>query len=165
MADTVSARVNPELSVTLTMDPALDLGDGSPATTIKTGDTATTLNASSTPPATKVASDERALVAGADALDLTAAPGRDGGTVDFTGLKVQAIKIVADAGNAGPITFAKGSSNGYELYGSSWTFDVQPGGKHVQTFEDQAPDVGAAAKAIDVSGTGTDSYKIIIVAG
>jgi len=116
-------------------------------------------------PVSKVAAFEKALVAGAGSIDLTALVGTNGAAVDGTGLKVQAIKVIADADNSAAITLADGASNGYELLGASWTIKLKAGQEIVIFGNEETPDIGGTAKVIDLTGTGTDKLQIIIVMG
>lgn len=128
--------------------------------------TGATLTASTTVPVTKVHSADHALTAGAETLDLTALGHLLSSTEDFTGLKVQFILIVATAGNAAALKFEPGAATAYNIFGSATgEISVPPGGIEMFFGNDALPDVAAGAKHIDVSGTGTDSYDIIIVAG
>lgn len=126
---------------------------------------ATTLTGTTTPPATKVAAFEKALVAGAASIDLTALSGTNGAVVDGTGLKVQAIKVVNKAANANAITISKGAANGYALGGADFSVTLQPGQELVMFGNDATPDVANDAKTLDLAGTGTQAAQIIIVLG
>jgi hypothetical protein len=123
------------------------------------------LSSTTTPPVTKCAYFEKALVAGAGAIDLTALVGTNGATVDGTGLKVQVFKVQAKATNANPITLSEGASNGYELLGNAWTMVLQPGQEVMVYGNDATPDVAAGAKTIDLAGTGTQALEVSIVLG
>lgn len=163
----VSASWELKLDVTDTLDVDLDLTSSDPRVLHSISGSSGTLTASTTPPATKVSSDTRALSAGADAIDLTAAPGRDGGTVAMTGLKVQLVKIACPSTNTAGVKFAPGASNGYALFGhAAGEVTVLPGCEMCFYWADQLADVAVGAKAIDVSSTDLDAaYSIIIVAG
>lgn len=124
-----------------------------------------TLTADSTVPVTKSFAAELALSTGAKILDLTALTDGVLATKDFTGLKVQVIKLINKTGNANDMTFAVGASNGYNLMGSDWTITLTAG-QHILLFgNDATPDVGSGAKTIDVTGTGSQAFQILIVAG
>jgi hypothetical protein len=123
-----------------------------------------TLNATSAVPATKHIQDAAVpLAAGVYTIDLTALPGTGGATVDGTGLKVQLIRIHNKG--AAAMTFADGVTNGYELLGAAWTITLPPGGAMQFYLPDTAPDIGASAKTIDVTGTGTQTFDLSIVMG
>jgi hypothetical protein len=128
-----------------------------------------TLTASSTVPATKAYSDDINLVAGQATIDLSNLGGPISSTVDFTGLKVQLVYITCPATNTGGITFDVGSSNGYNLFGadsaSNESVEVMPGGAVFAYHPNNAQDVGAADEEIDVTGTGTEAFSILLVAG
>ncbi len=76
-------------------------------------DTSTTLNAGSTPPATTFAAFQKALSSGTATIDLTSVTGTNGATVNFTGLKLQLVKI------RNPATNANGSSKTFDLTGTA----------------------------------------------
>jgi hypothetical protein len=124
-----------------------------------------TLTATSTVPATQCAYFEKALVAGAATIDLTALTGTNGATVSLSGLKVQLLKIKNKATNANAITVGEGAANGYELAGNAWSMILQPGQEFLFGGNDAAPDVGASAKNIDLAGTGTQAVEVAIVGG
>jgi hypothetical protein len=64
---------------------------------------------------------------------------------------------------AAAMTFAEGASNGLALACGSI---VVPAGGIVQFFlNDAAPDIAAADRTIDVTGTGTDTAEVTIIAG
>lgn len=148
------------------------LGTGVPAST-SAGATIThnqygieqTINATSTVPATKVVSFLQALTAGTATIDLTALTGANGASVTLSGLKVQYFYMKATATNTGAITATEGASNGYELLGNGWTLAVADGMAVAVWGEDETPDVAAGAKTIDLSGTGSETVEIMIVAG
>lgn len=121
-----------------------------------------TLNASSTPPATKISAQLLALVAGAATINLAAVPGVNGATQDFTGLRVQMLRI-KNLSATNSMTFSEGASNGIALVGLP---EVVPSGGIFQKFyNDASPDIAAADRTIDVAGTGTDTAEITIIAG
>ena len=124
-----------------------------------------TLNSSSTPPTTKVAAFEQALAAGAATIDLTALTGTNGVSVDGTGLKVQAIKLVNKAANSTAMTLSKGLTNGYDAWGANFEVDVAPGAEIVMFTNDAGSDIGAANKTLDIAGSGIETAQIIIIMG
>jgi hypothetical protein len=138
-------------------------GAVNPKITFTDFDESGTLNAGSTPPAEKCNFAKIALTAGAATIDMTDLVGPGGAPIDFTGLKVQLIRIKNLGGAA--MTFSEGSSNGYELLGNNWSITVPPGGIMQFFLPDTAPDVGSGAKTIDVSGTGTQEFELSLIAG
>ena len=125
----------------------------------------TSLNGTTTPPATKVWSDNVALVAGVKTLDLQALVNANLPNADFTGLKVQVFFMSCPSTNTGPITVVPGALNDYDLGGASMSVAVNPGDSIVFLFLDNAPDVAAADSELDFAGTGTETFDIIMVAG
>jgi hypothetical protein len=69
--------------------------------------------------------------------------------------------------NANKITVTKGASNGYGIAssGDSWTFVLSPGQSILVYSQDIAPDVASGARTIDVSGTGSQTLNVGVVAG
>ena len=121
------------------------------------------LNASSSPAVTKQIQRTLALTAGAATVNLASLVGTNGAAVDFTGLKVQHFKFINPGAN--PITFTFGASNPYLLLGSGWKIIVPAHSEVAGMLSDQPPDVDSTHKNIDIAGTGTDSFNIILVAG
>lgn len=124
-----------------------------------------TLNSGSTPPATLCAFFLKALSSGSATIDLTALTGTNGASVDFSGLKVQVAKFKNPATNANSITVTVGASNGYLLAGAAWKAILAPGQSVTYQCNDASPDVGSSAKNIDVSGTGTQTLQVSLIAG
>lgn len=162
MASTISLDYAMELTVTKTFtDEPVGAND---TITIDGYNSSGTLNSGTSVPVTKEATGTKALSAGAGTLDLTAIPGVDG-TVDATGLKVQACKLICPTTNANPVTVTEGASNGYELLGNAFTFILKPG-QHVTLYLDEdAPDVAAGAKNIDLAGTGSQELDYEFIFG
>ncbi len=87
--------------------------------------------------------------------------------MDATGLKLQVLKLKAPTTNTATITATKGASNGYGLdsSGATWTIPLAPGAEAQLYIPDEAPNVSASVKNIDLAGTGTESVYVMIVAG
>jgi hypothetical protein len=126
-------------------------------------DLSVTLKSTPAPPVTKTSAKTYALVGGALTIDLTALSGTSNEAVDGTGLKVQAIKIKNTGTNA--MTFVQGAANDYELVGATFSFTLLAGQHAMFYLNDAAPDVGATDSDIDVSGTGTETFEMILVMG
>jgi len=168
MADTISAAWELKCDVTVTLDLGLDLDSATPPRTVLAIDGSYgTITAGSAVPATKAFSDTRALAAGADALDLTALPDRDGKTQDLSGLKPQLVKIKAAGTNTAAIVFKPAAADGYNLFGDAdGQVTVPPGCEALFYWNDKLADVGAGAKAVEAASADADAgYSIIIVAG
>lgn len=168
MADTQTAKYAFSLTVDEVKDMSLDLITN-PTITHTTGTDTDTLTAATTVPVTKTYSDTIPLVVGAYDINLAALPGPEATTIDFTGLKVQLVKIICPASNTLPILFDAHAVNGYNLFGadnaSAEQVEVMPGGKLMIYHPNNAEDVAAGVRVVDVSGTGTESFSIILVAG
>jgi hypothetical protein len=162
----ITAKYALLLDVEETLAMGLDLADDPTAKHTIPGSFGS-LVATTTVPATKVISDTRSLTAGADTIDLTNMGGPYNTTVTFAALKVQLLKIKADATNSDPIVFDKGASNGYELFGdANGQITLDAGCEALFFFNESLADVSGSAKTIDVSSVDTNaSYSIILVAG
>lgn len=124
------------------------------------------LSTTSSPAISKAWSQERALAAGADTIDLTALPeGNFAADQDFTGLKVQVALIHVLATATVAMTFSAGATNPYNLFGASGQIELGPDDWCLLLFDETTPDVAAGAKEIDVAGSGTESYEIQLAAG
>lgn len=169
MAASVSAQFNAGLEVTEVVAYGLD-NVPDPSSVHSFGPDNATLTATSTPAVTKVFSDTIALAAGAGTLDLTSLAGPASTTVDFTGLKVQIVKLKTPASNSGSIIVEhKDAATGYNLFGddnnSDESIEVPPGTVLIFIYNEALADVGANAKDLKFAGTGTDGMQIMLVAG
>lgn len=169
MADQSSLRYDFTGIVTEILDIGLD-NAANPAITHTLGALRDTLTASSTVPVTKTYSQTKSLVAGASSLDLDALPGPKSTTISFDGLKVQFLIIKATDGNSGAITFDIAAVEGYNLFGPTNATDesvaVPAGGIEMRFIPNNGEDVASNFKdKVDITGTGTDSFSIILVAG
>ena len=126
-----------------------------------------TLDANSGVPVTLPWSDEAQLSGGTLTLDLAALARLRLADINFTGLKVQLVKIVAHADNTAVIIVKPAASNGYFLFGDAdgqWTGAA---GAITQTFGNESlPDVGASAKDITITSSDVDAkFHILLAAG
>jgi hypothetical protein len=124
-----------------------------------------TIDGGTTVPATAVAAFPQALIAGAATIDLRALVGTNGVAVDGNGLKVQMAKFRNKSTNANSITLTFGASNGYLLFGSGWQIILLPGQEFMAYLKDQAPDIDATHKTIDITGTLAQVLECILVLG
>ncbi len=119
-----------------------------------------TLNADSTPPATKKYANEITSTA---TLDLTALADPEIGTVDGTGLKVQAIQV-NNLSTTNTVTIADGGANPYQLFAGQSL--VVPAGACMQMFfNDKLADIAVAVKNILFTATAGQKYQVVIVMG
>lgn len=118
MAAAVSATYDLKASVSETI--ALGLTHAAdPTTQHQITEHRATLNGTSNPPVTKTYSGTVTLTAGQAPLDLTSLTGPCSETRDFTGLKVQLVKLACPTSNTEGITVAaKDSTTGYNLFGA-----------------------------------------------
>ena len=126
-----------------------------------------TLPIGTTVPITDSWSDRRTMGGTAETLDLTALVHVVLGSIDLSGLKVQAIKVAAAAANnAAGLNFTNGAANPYDIFGAAGdAVTVLPGMAVLVYAPDKLEDVDATHKTIDVAGTAGDVYEIVILAG
>lgn len=127
-----------------------------------------TLSTSTTPAVSKVWGDTLVLSSGSVTFDLTALDQGNLPNLDFTGLKVQFVKIASPATNTADLNFDVGVTNGYRLFGDTAAGEIVLGIGGVCLFynPEALPDVGATAKTIDVTSTDDDAtFEILLVAG
>lgn len=169
----MAAAVKAKIAITLDVDETLALGldnAADPTFTHTLGPNAATLTSSTTPAVTKTYSQTINLTDGAATIDLTALPGPNSTTVDFTGLKVQAIEFTCPTTNTEGITVDRGAANAYNLFGednaSAEQIEVLPGDVWaVKGGADKREDVDATHSDVQLAGTGTETIKVILVAG
>lgn len=134
-----------------------------------TADGSTAATAGTSGPVTKVYSDQIALSSGATiVLDaLTQSTGGDiTQTVDFTGLKIQFFLFENDPDNSNVMTVTFGASDGYQIFGGSAGKITLPVGCSIMgRFPDQLEDVATADSEIDITGTDTELFNVVLVAG
>lgn len=127
-------------------------------------DEAKTLNSGSTPPATQVAEFLLTLSSGAATIDLRALVGTNGGAVDLNGLKIQIVRVKNLGAN--PMVIKAGASNGHTgVIGGTTGETIPTGGIYMKYSNDQGDDVDATHKTWDVTGTGSQTAEVTIVAG
>lgn len=166
----ISVTCGQLLSVVETVSMGL-VDAANPTITHAITDTYTVLNASSTPPGTTVASGTVTLSGGTVTLDLTSILGPTvNGTacpVNFTGKKINAIKIQSAAANTNPITIVGGASNGYLLFGASGSLILPAGGDQVSMLLNASlPAVDSTHKTITVtSAMSAAVFNIELVGG
>ena len=129
------------------------------------------LTATTTPAATKVFSDTINLSSGSATLDLTSLAGPASTTVTFSGLKVQLVKLKCPLTNTAGITVdAKDATTGYNLFGATNAvttekIEFMPGMVASINTNDQLQDVDSTHKDLTLTGTGTESIRVLLVAG
>jgi hypothetical protein len=167
MAITISATCRSHLNVTETNDnPAIDPSNNT--NDFNQYSSSSTIDASTTPPATKHTAFVVTLSAGSATIDLTSLPDSQGNAAQVTllGLKIQKLLIVAPTTNANAITIKLGASNGHPFF-TSVGHTLEPG--QSAYYENRGVDVGtdvaAGDLAWDVTGTGSQTLQVQIVAG
>jgi len=123
----------------------------------------TTLSGSTSPDITKAAYQTIALVAGAKTIDLTALL-LNGNAVTLDGLNPRAIHLKNTG--AAAMTIVAGASNGYTGLGALFSVTLPPDAGFLMDWPlDNATAVSATVKTLDVTGTGTDTLQLSILAG
>jgi hypothetical protein len=122
------------------------------------------LTGTTTPAAAKFSARTHALSAGSLTLDLTALPGTADAVVNANGLKLQALLVANREGNA-TLNIAGGDANPYPLFGAGNDVDVPAGGRLAFYFPEGLPDVSGTAKTVKFTGSGTQSFDLLVVFG
>lgn len=130
--------------------------------------TGSRLTTGTTPPVTIESYQEYTLAAGTKTIDLTALLDFADVLQNCTGLKVQTLIFVNPAGNSS-MNIAPGGSNPYPLFGAGNDITV-PGFASQDCvigfyFPEGCPDVASGVKTIDVTGTGTQKFKLGLCLG
>lgn len=164
----IAVTYNSQASIVETLEGEY-ISPGDPTVTTNGLNTTAGLTASTTPPVTKYSAFQKALSGGSGTIDLTSLPDANGvaAQVDFTGLKLQVVKLRNLATNANAITVEVGASNGHTLFGATWEITLQPGDEFLWKGNDNSgvPNVASNNKAIDISGTGSQILEVLLVAG
>jgi hypothetical protein len=160
---TVSARYTFGLNATETLSTGVPAAPN--ANVVHSGyDETAILDADSTPPLTQVSYFLLTLTAGAATINLAALAGANG-TIDGTGLRVQALRVKNLGANT--MTFAEGASNGIAL--ACLPFTVPAGSTNTAVSQfllgDASPDIAAGDRTIDVSGTASQTAEVTIWLG
>ncbi len=167
MANSSVVTIQMKMKSVETLDTGVDAVATDPTQTHEYGDSNVTLNASSTPVATQTWSETMALSGGAKTIDLTALVVGDCllTAIDMTGEKVQAWHLKNTGSNA--MTFKPGVSNPYDFLGDeNGQVTLGPGGTLEQRYETEyLEDVDATHKTIDITGTGSEEFEIMLVSG
>ena len=127
--------------------------------------TDTTLTSITSVPVTMHASGRKTMSAGAGTIDLRALPSTNAVSIDGNGLKVQAFKFRNLSTNANNITITAGASNGYLILGTAGSIILYPGCEVQCYLKDQAADIDATHKTIDIAGTVSQILEYEIVMG
>lgn len=160
MAVTLTANLAARLGLVRSLDATEVPSAGAHTTPHNEFDFTKALTASSTPPLSKSYLD---MLTGDQNLDLTALADPELGTVDGTGLKVQAILVKNISGSA-DLTISDAAANPYSL-NSTADIVVEYGGSLLLFFNDQLADIAAGAKGIDFTITAGQSFELGILMG
>jgi hypothetical protein len=159
-----SAAVTLRFSVKETVTDAAGYASAARSTVVfDGGGLSESLDADSTPPADTPAVGKQALTAGAATIDLTALTGVNSAAVSLSGKKPIAVLFENTGANA--MTIAKGASNGYTGFGSSYSETIPAGGKLFKWLGANGTAVSGSVKTLDLTGTGTQELKYQIIAG
>lgn len=168
MAETITVSYQTNCTVSQTLDSTYNpAASGGGATITHNGyNTDVSANSSSASyPVSKTAVFSKALSGGAATIDLTSLTGTNGASVDFSTLKVQFFKFKNPSTNANSITVTYGASNPYLLGGSGFKWILTPGAEIQGMCYEGSPDVDSTHKTIDLSGTGSQTLQVTLVAG
>lgn len=127
-----------------------------------------TLKDGTSPPVSVVVVSEFTLSGGAVTIDFTSLTGFNGAAIDATGLKLQYLAFINKAGN-GNLSIVPGATNGYDIPNASSRWDLLGHASNTswidQKFNDDLVDVGSSDKTLDVNGTGTESFFVVLLFG
>jgi hypothetical protein len=164
MASTLTAIVTTQVAGVETFDGLASSADNT--VTYSGLSESNTYDGSTSVPVTKQAAFEKALSSGSGTIDLTALPGKTADeTVNFNGLRVQALKLRNKSTNANSITIAQGGSNAWTGLGSTFSLTLLPGQAATLEFKEGGPDVGSSVKNIALTGTGAQILEVHAIAG
>lgn len=116
-----------------------------------------TIDGDSTPEATLVASFETTLAAGVATIDLTALVGTNDIAVDGTGLRVQAMRIVAKTANTAFVSITDGAANGYDGFGTGYFQAFNAVANALIETQDGGTDISGTNKNLDLASTDADA--------
>ena len=156
-----SASLSLKCDVVETLDNAP--GANTPTVTHNKYSTNITLTSAGVVPVTKVVATRLALVAGAKTIDLTTLTGTNGVAVSMTGLKLQVFKFINRGTN--PMTISQGAATAYQWGGANFSIRLYAGQELLLYGTELNPDVSASVKHIDVAGTGTEEFEVLLLAG
>jgi hypothetical protein len=168
-ADPMTLSVTREVNMTLVEtfgDPSL--GSDNTLTHSAFNHAVNQLNGSTTPTVVTGSYDEITLSSGSATINLADAPHIGNTSVDHTGNKPIGVIFKAPATNAAIITIAKGASNGYTGFGSSFSMQINPGQTIAIPFGSSTIGTVAVAsnnRTLDLAGTGTDKLAMGLVFG
>lgn len=162
-----------KLKVTETIALGVDqLTDQPYVTQIATDTSSGTKTPTTAVPVTQQWQDTISLTAGAATVNLAALTYGNLAAKDFTGLKVQGIKIRNRSTNSAYLNIAAGATNGYNIFGANAGTPGSvnlPVGMTIMLFADTTEgldDIAAADRTIDFASSDTDlTFDIQIVAG
>ncbi len=164
LTSTVAASPMFSLGVTETID-----GDALTNQLISFGDHEVrpgNLSSTSSPPVSKNSQQEYALVAGTKTIDLQALATLLSSTADWTGLKLQGIRITIPAGGTALSVTGEGS-NGYSLGGAVPI--AAPSALYASVLIIWNPeafaDVASGDRYLVFTGTGTQTFYLDLIAG
>jgi len=160
MTTTINASLAAQLTLLVTRD---DVDSAGSLDTVHSAfNQAQTLNADSTPPVTKKYAAE---LTGTQTLDLTAAADPELGTLDMSGLKLQAM-LVVNLSTTDNLVVEDGAANPYQVNAGD-TIVIEEGGENfaLMYFGGKLADVAAGAKNLKFTAAPGESYQVILVFG
>lgn len=119
--------------------------------------------AATSPPGSIYSAIDGALTAGSYIVDLKALPVAGGETADASGMKVQLIRFRNTS--AAAVTIGPAGSDEYEPFGAATTLTVPAGAEFEFLCLDNLGDVGGSAYRMEITGAGTETFRLEIIAG
>jgi hypothetical protein len=148
-----------------TLNLGLTSGAGTPPVTHQFGETQTILDANSTPVATQTWAEIVPLVGGTITLDLAALKVGAGTlpNINMTGEKVQAYYIKNNGTNV-MVFKPLDAVTGYNLFGDAdGQLTLAAGESDLCLRNESLPDVAAGAKDLLVTGTGEQTFEMMLI--
>lgn len=163
MSVTAAALIQLNVTETIGTDAAAYVASNRNSVQYTGGRKEETLNAGSTPSATVHAVGKLTLSSGSGTIDLRTLTGLNGVAVDLNGLKPRYVLLHNTGAN--DMTVAKGASNGYTGFGSSFSMTVKAGCRVLLEIGENGTAISGTVKTLDVTGTGAQELKYQLVAG
>ena len=164
MANSITANILQKLGARLTLEDVDGVGTNV-SIDITEFDRVINLTAASTPAISKIAYDAHTLAGTPETIDLTAGVNPlEGGTIDGTGLKVQAaLFYVSNATST--VTIDVTSANPIDAFGAAFSVVLAENGGAVVYAPEGGSDISATVKTIEFNGTAGDIINYVILMG
>lgn len=163
---TVSATAS--LTLTVTEKSEISLDDVTSPATFTSIIPAGLLNLSgtTTPAITRQFGSDIQLTGGSAQVDLTAIDKGDLPNEDWTGLKIELMKVKAADANTDSVSIESLAPNGYDILGPSKALSIPPGGEMLFRLSDQGDVIGPTDKDLEFNSADDDAIiSVQLVAG